>query len=167
MLESTALLLSPWQGAPSHLSRPILDAATLTLLGQARSSSSGSAWQRWLGNTDLEVCETADLALLCHVHQHWGMIPRWSVRDADGQLVGRLEGRILRDAFGRTVAVRRVAAGETGERFLSPQGVELGTLEQRSDGLLLTFGIWLEGEPFARMLLLAAAATGDWQPRAG
>jgi hypothetical protein len=162
MLEQTSLLLLPWDGTPPRRARCILDAGTRAPLGLARSCPPAQFWSRWLGLPSLEVCETADLALLCQVHRPWPRPARWSVTDADGQLVGRLHGGDVTDRLGQTVAVRAPLAGGAGERFVSPAGVELGVLEPGEEGLRLSFAVWLEGEPFARMLLLAAAVTSDW-----
>jgi hypothetical protein len=164
MLEQPALLLLPWNGPPASRSRVIVDAATRAPLGVARFSRPASVWSRWLKWTSLEVCETADLALLCHVRRLWGRPPPWFVRDADDRLVGRLQGPVVSDALGRTVAIRDKVAGGGAERFLSHQGVELGMLEYRMEELVISFGVWLEGEPFTRMLLLAAAVTSDVDP---
>jgi hypothetical protein len=158
MLEQTALLIEPWDGA---LPRRILDAATRASLGLVRTGRPTGFWARWLQLPSLEVCETDDLALLCRIRGHWGQPWRWSVQDADEHFVGCLDREAVTDRSGQTVAVRQPIAGGTSERFLSPAGVELGVREQGAEGVRLSYAVWLEGEPFARMLLLAAALTSE------
>jgi hypothetical protein len=160
MLEQAALLLRPWApAAGAARGRVVLDAVAGTPLGVARTPARPGGW-RWLARPALEVCETEDESLLCTVQRGWWPGSPWHVREAEGHLVGTVSGPSVVDRLGRTVALLRDSGG--GGSFLDPAGVELGRLERRPDGLRLTFAVWLEGDPFARMLLLAAALTSDW-----
>jgi hypothetical protein len=158
MLEQSALLLRPWAaGADGVRSRAVFDPTANTPLGLARTrSDSARLWPRWLNRPALEVYETEDESLLCTVQRSWGWGPRWSVREADEQLVGSVRGPQVLDRLGRTLAVLHCG------RFVDSAGIELGRLERCGEGLRLSFAVWLEGDPFARMLLLAAALTSDW-----
>jgi hypothetical protein len=73
-----------------------------------------------------------------------------------------VRGPDVRDRRGLSLAVLRPGLNGTGGPFLNAAGIELGRLERGPDGLRLSFAVWLEGDPFARMLLLAAAVTSDW-----
>jgi hypothetical protein len=161
MLEQSALLLQPWvPAAGGGRGRAILDAAARTPLGLARTPAGRRAGS-WFARPVVEIYETEDESLLCTVGRGWWPAGRWLVREADGHLVGSVRGPHVEDRRGRDVAVLRPGP-DGGGPFLDTAGVELGRLEEGTDGLRLKFAVWLEGDPFARMLLLAAAVTKDW-----
>ncbi len=89
--------------------------------------------------------------MLFTIRRAWGLIPRREVCDADGQPVGTLIGRIVNDRHGRPLAVL-----ENGV-FRDADQNALGELSSTPEGLRLTFGNDIAGEPFVKMLLLAAA----------
>ena len=167
MLEQPALLLRPWSRAAGGVrSRAVLDAATGAALGVARElPSDWPVGLRWLVGPVVAVYESEDESLLCRARGALGFRPRsWRVADADGQLVGRVRNRrgpnpsvAVLDRWGRTVATGRVAAATS----LVADGVELARIQQDGDGVRLTFGAFVDGNPFVRMLLLMAALTWE------
>jgi hypothetical protein len=153
MLEQRVLLVAP-RGAAA--TQPILDGESGRPLGCARWRPPPAApWWRRLAPPVLAVHEEEDEPLVFTVHRGWGLWPRHEVRDADGRPVGSLRGGCLRDAGGRPVA--ELAAGEgKGERvFRGRGGRELARLTPGPEGLRLAFNPDV-GDPFVRMLLLAA-----------
>jgi hypothetical protein len=114
-------------------------------------------WLPWLARPTLELYETEDQSLLCTVRRGWCPASRWHVSDADGRAVGTIRGAVLLNAFGRRLGVVEPLDAGTTQRLRAPDGRVVGTLRHRSDGTLLSFGADLEGDPFARMMLLAAA----------
>jgi hypothetical protein len=169
MLESSQLLLRPW--APSTQltdrlgrtpsltwTRGILDAASDEVLGAASWRQRATPiWLRWLVRPSVEVYETEDQSLLCTVRRGWGPATSWHVSDADGRPVGTIRGAVVLNALGRRLGVFESLGAGTTRRFRAPDGREMGTLQQRGDGTLVSFGADLEGDPFSRMILLAAA----------
>jgi hypothetical protein len=153
MLEQANLWLSSWS---TDTDRPaactISDPATHQLLGQARRRPlPRSFWRRWLARPTLEVVETEDESLLCTIQRLVGFRPAWEVCDADGRYVGGVRGPHVVDPFGQVVCQR------VGKNFVTLQGQELAALRPEEKGTLLSFGAELADNPFARMLLLAAA----------
>jgi hypothetical protein len=103
------------------------------------------------------VYETEDASLLCTVHgRRWRRL--WRVQDSEGRHVGVIDGAVLLDAEGRRLGLRRAAAGNSGN-VVSPGGLELASFAPGERGLLVSFTAAVEGDPFARMILLAAALT--------
>jgi hypothetical protein len=166
MLENGPLLLSPCTAFPGvapgaeaaalEPARAVLDALTGTPLGFAgwRRPRRG-LWPRWLSRRVLAVHETDDAPLLFTVHNRWGLSASWEVRDADGNLLGVLIGPLVKDRFGRDLALceRRAGVG----RAHDADGRELMTVTDTAEGLRVAFGADAEGNPFLKMLLLAAA----------
>jgi hypothetical protein len=115
----------------------------------------GPRWLRWLTSPRLEVYETEDASLLCTVSgSGWGRRVR-TVRDSEGRLIGNVRQTLLFDAHGRLQAQGRSATAG-GMQFFSPAGLELGAFAPCENGTLLTLTAAIEGDPFARMLLLGA-----------
>jgi hypothetical protein len=161
MLETPALLLHPWQASPLgsvHIrQRTVLDATTGEPLGFV-GERARSHWLRWLTRKVLQVYETEDASLLCSIFCPWGWIRSWEVYDADDHPVGTYRGNLLSDRWNRHCAV--VQRGPDGsQRFVNTDGLELASLTRANGELLLSFAGVIEGEPFARMLLLAGALT--------
>ncbi len=157
MLEQRVLLVQPRTAAATQ---PILDAESGRPLGYARwrPPSSGPWWRR-LVPAVVAVHEQEDEPLVFTVHRGWGLWPRREVRDADGRPVGSLRGGRVLDAGGRPVAELAAIDG-TGELvFRGRGGRELARLTSGPDGLRLAFSPEL-GDPFVRMLFLAAALAG-------
>jgi hypothetical protein len=160
MLEYPTLLLLPWARGPGQLPgrrRTILDPATGKPLGFARPrATSLPPWLRWLLRSALEIVESEDESLLCTLSCPWFVLRGWEVSDADEHPVGALRGHLILDRYDRQLAsVARAEGG--GHRFLSPDGYELGFLGPAAADMRLTFAEHLAGDPFARMMLLAAA----------
>jgi hypothetical protein len=162
MLEHAALLLRPCtappDGAPEGVrpARAVLDARTGAALGVAGWRAEGRRWLRWLGRPVLAVHESDDAPLVFTARRLWGLGPRWEVCDADGHVVGRLYGPLLKDRFGRTLAAaERGPAGAL--RVRDAHGRELMVTAPGPGGVRVSFGPEAEGNPFFKMLLLAAA----------
>jgi hypothetical protein len=161
MLETTCLLVQPWVAAPSggsaegRPSRLILDAASGKQLGLARLG-----WRRslaWFVHPQVTVAESPDESLLFTLHRTLLPPRAWYVHDADGGWVGTVYRRHIRFHSGRPLARIEPLAGSGGETYRNPEGRELAVLRIIGPNRQLTFADWLGGNPFLRMLLLAAA----------
>jgi hypothetical protein len=149
MLEHRILLLHARTTSTRQL---IVDADSGAALGYARWERERSrSWRRLLCRRVLAVHEQEDEPLLFTVHRTWTFLPRRDVWDAEGQLVGCLLGRFVQDRHGRLVA-----ALDDGT-FRDPFRRVLAQLAPSAQGLRLTFHDEIAGEPFVKMLLLAAA----------
>ncbi|MCI0458455.1 MAG: hypothetical protein L0Z62_15935 [Gemmataceae bacterium] len=161
MLERQALVLCPWvqgEGPPREFTRAILDGGSGEELGFVRRASSGPRWLRWLQPPVLEVYETEDASLLCTIHGRlWRRL--WLVQDSEGRHVGVIDASVLLDVEGRRLGVRRAGTGGGSGNFVSPGGLELASFAPGERGLLVSFTAAVEGDPFARMILLAATLT--------
>jgi len=167
MLENNPLLLRPGaadlaaDGAAAALepAQVIVDALTGVMLGFAGwRRRGGGFWRRWLARPVLAIHEGDDAPLLCTVHALWGLSARWEVRDADGHVLGTLHGSLIKDRFGRDLALTEPAAA--GGRARDADGNELMTLLAAPEGLRVSFAPAAEGNPFLKMLPLAAALVG-------
>jgi hypothetical protein len=148
MLEHHALLV---QSRTSAAVQTILDGDGGLALGFAHwPPQAPRAWWPSFGHCLVEVHEQEDEPLLFTVHRAWSLLPRREVRDADGHPVGSLLGRLIQDALGRTIA-----AWQDGV-FRNPYQRILADLAPSSGGMRLSFADDLNGEPFVKMLLLAA-----------
>lgn len=98
----------------------------------------------------LGIYEQEHSPLVCTVRRRlaWGL-PR-EVRDAEGELVGILHGRVILDRWMRTV-VRIVSS-----RFVDLQGEMLGCWRTEKGQTRLEMSSAVQHDPFAKMLLLAA-----------
>jgi hypothetical protein len=164
MLENGALLLRPCAASPAAAgeaaalepARAVLGALTEAPLGFAGWRRGGRLWPRWLSRPVLAVHETDDAPLLFTVHGLWGLSARWEVRDADGNVLGTLCGPLIRDCFGRDLALWERPAPLVG-RARDGDGRELMTVMVTTEGTRVAFTTAAEGNPFLKMLLLAAA----------
>lgn len=149
MLEHRILLVRSRLPVPV---RDIVDGDSGAALGYARWETEASPWWRRLfGRGVLAVHEQEDEPLLLTVRRACSLLPRRNVCDAEGQPVGDLLGRIIHDRYGRSVATL-----EDGV-FRAPDRRVLAELAATAEGLRLTFHDDIAGEPFVKMLLLAAA----------
>jgi hypothetical protein len=152
MLEVPGLLLRP--PGPDG-ARAIVHAGTRQPLGFAcRRPAQGLS--RWLSGPIIEVHEEEDAPLLLTIRSPWRWSSHHQVRDAEGYLVGSLVGRFVFNEYDRCIA----AASQVGDVRLvvrSPKGEALAELETTPDGVRLDFRPELAIDPFAKMLLLAAA----------
>jgi hypothetical protein len=153
MLEQPHLLLRPWQPDGARGRRLDILGPQGEPVGLARSPPRGRwSWLRWWDRPVVTVHESEDEPLLCTLSQGFGR--RWSVHDADGQEVGRLAGPFLINASNQQVAVQRRSG--PCSRYLDSRRRELARAEA-DGGVRLMFGEEGPGNPFVRMLLLAAA----------
>lgn len=127
--------------------------AALGVAGWARGSS--RSWN-WFGRRILAVHETEDAPLVFTIHRRWGLTSTWEVCDADEQILGRVAGAVVKDRFGRNLALlERPRRGPWRVRDLD--GRELMTVQKGSEVVQVQFGVAAEGNPFLKMLLLAVA----------
>jgi hypothetical protein len=132
----------------------------------------------------LEVHEAEDEPLLFTVRCLWPWVSRWEVCDADGHVLGRLRrcrqydpdpkayrmlpepartqfpwmgSTVAEDGAGRRALVPDGWQGEWAVSWIGePPRNPLATLGHAGEGVRITFGCGAEGNPFAKMLLLAA-----------
>jgi hypothetical protein len=150
MLEYATLLLRP---PDAHSIQAIVDPSTGAPAGFVRPRP-GGFWERWLAGPVLEVREHEDASLLCVVRCGRFRGGR-QVYDADGRRVGAVRGRRLEDRRGRVLAVRG-----TGDVFRDAEGQPLAELRPGKEGLSVGFTEAIAADPFAKMLVLAAAVRG-------
>ena len=164
MLEQSTLLLSPWQGCPSGEGegeagarvRTVADVAGQALGHVREAPPEGVRWLRWLARRTLDVCEAPDGSLVFSLRRGWGWPAGWQLIDADGRLVGALRGRTIVDGFGQLLAlVEQPDAGNRG-RFLAIEGHSLGEYSLEGSGPRIQFAPEMDGNPFAKMMLLGA-----------
>lgn len=153
MLEQPALRVEQAADGPGRWW--ILEAASGRRLGLARPRRI-SAWLRWLSWPTLEVCESDDESLLFTLDRYRGLWTTWLVRDADGRLVGRIQGSTAWDALGRPLAYLE-PTGAGVRRWRAPHGAELAVLQTSDAATVVTFTADCGDNPFSRMLLLAEA----------
>lgn len=180
---------SPEQRPGCVRTRSIHDPATGASLGLACwQRRAGPAWLRRLRRPMLAVFETEDESLLFHVRRPWALASRWQVRDADERVVGTVRpyhlvwprmpdsppqteracsghnaGVVVEDRWGRFLLLASQRSTGPPGQFLARDGSELGSLCGSAEGSLLTFAPEVEGEPFTKMLILAAVLVrSDW-----
>ncbi|HYV39544.1 MAG TPA: hypothetical protein VE988_27895 [Gemmataceae bacterium] len=136
--------------------RTIADSAGAAVGFVADVKPQTSRWLRWLSPRTLEVYETPDQSLVFTLRRGWGWLTAWHLVDADDRLVGTFRGRALLDGFGHFLAVIEPPDDLGCGRFLAVEGRELGEYALEPHQTKVTFAAELEGNPFARMLLLGA-----------
>ena len=158
MLEESSLGLQ-FCLVPSRGTRvcQIVAGQTQQLLGFAERLDRGARHWRWAAYPILAIHEAEDEPLLFTIHRLWGWRSTLEARDADGLRVGTIRLGFVWDRHGNGLA--RLVSGTDGTQFRGAGGEELGTLRQETDSLLLSFAPVLDSDPFAKMLLLAAALT--------
>jgi hypothetical protein len=156
MLEVQTLLLVRERDPAG--ARAVVDAATGARLGSVRPApANGRPWWRRLAGPAVEVREHEDEPLLFTVRRAWALAPRFEVLDADGCWIGTLQGPYLEDRYGRRLAA--VWPGQSPGVWVvrGSEGRELAVLLGRGGGVEVRFTEAVEAEPFAKMMLLAAA----------
>jgi hypothetical protein len=170
-------------GAKELLSkRSILELNSDTVLGFiCKAPQVGPSWLRWLllQGQVWEARETEDESLLFTMQERRALTParkwsHWHVMDAEGSTVGTLDCRNRRElSRGETRTVARDSLGQPAAVLDHwPEGVgvparvlqlgapaelsELATVCLHRDSVHLEFASTLEGDPFAKMLVLAA-----------
>jgi hypothetical protein len=151
MLEHRILLVRP---RAASAVQAIVDGDSGAPLGFARwQAQDESPWWHFFGRRVLAVHEHEDEPLLFTIRRAWSLLPRREVRDAEGQIIGSLLGPLIHDPFGRTVAARQ---GGNDGIFRGPDRRTLAEAAPTADGLRISFSADIAGEPFVKMLLLAA-----------
>jgi hypothetical protein len=154
MLEHHALLICC--AAPSGMRR-IVDADSGAPLGHARWEHPRRPWWCPISRSVLAVHEYEDEPLLFTVRRCWSLLPRREVLDAEGASVGFLVGPLVYDCHGRQVAMRHKEIGATVHSYCTPYQRTLMEVSCVPKGGRLAFSTNIAGEPFLKMLLLAAA----------
>jgi hypothetical protein len=168
--------------------RAVLDLASAAALGFAyRNPGTAGVWPRWLARPRIEVYETEDASLVFGACRAWWS-GAWDVADAEGRAVGsfranayrltaqavhlwqlppapgndpKYPGTLIRDRFGGLLAWLDPAGGDTG-RILAADGAVLAELTRSAQGTEVRFIPARDGNPFLKMLLLAALLAGGW-----
>jgi hypothetical protein len=149
MLEQRVLLVRP---RTASALQAIVDGESGAPLGFVHwKAETPSFWWRLFGGCVLAVHEHEDEPLLFTLRRAWSLLPRREVRDAEDQPVGSLFGRLVHDRFGRPVAALQDGL------FRSPRRRILAELATTPEGLRIAFSPDIAGQPFVKMLLLAAA----------
>jgi hypothetical protein len=160
MLEESMLLVDLWQPAPGGESavrvRQILDTSGVTLGLVRQDPLRWPRWLRWLAGQTLVVQELPDASLVFALRRSWGWPSCWHVLDADEKLVGTLRGRALLDGLGNLLAVIETADQQGRGRLLAARGHELANFADEGATTRITFAAEVEGNPFAKMMLLGA-----------
>jgi hypothetical protein len=103
----------------------------------------------------LHVHEQEEAPLVFTVRRDCLWWAQRAVCDAEGQCVGYVSGRSVRDRNHLLYAVPR--PDSDGVVYERPGGEPLAATAHTADGLELAFTDRVERDPFAKMLLLAAA----------
>lgn len=129
----------------------ILDPSTRGRLGVVRE-----AQRSWFGPRTLEIYESDDESLVFQMQR--GLLPGWVISDSEGQRIGRLSGWqtvTLEDATGQLLAT--VVADTGSMNIIAGEGHELGRFTHSAAGVEVSFNAEIMGDPFVKMLVLAAA----------
>jgi hypothetical protein len=164
MLEQPSLLICPWNPAalaPAALVRPVLAPGGDEVGFVRQVPVRAPRWLHWLERRTLEVYETPDSSLVFALRRGWGWPAGWHVLDSEERHIGTLRGHALLDGFGHFLGAVEPPDWQGRGRFLAMQGRELGHYAREPDGTWVTFDAALEGNPFARMLLLGAVLVRD------
>ena len=153
LLERKALCLSRRCAAGR---RAILDLDTASTVGFCQSRPRVGWWARLARRVDA-VHEQQDESLLCTVRRSCSLFSWYEVWDADDRRVGWHGGPLLMDGAGHRVAVRENETATGTTLYRSPDRKVLARLTATCDDVRLTFADEIAGEPFVKMLLLAAA----------
>jgi hypothetical protein len=152
MLETNVLLLRP---AVAGQPRVIADAATGKVVGVARvqPGSERGLFAALLGPV-LAVHELEEEPLVFTVRRCF-LWPQREVRDAEGERIGYVSPRAVRDRNRLLYAGMRREAG--GVAYQCVNGAMLATTRHTRGGVELSITDVIRADPFAKMLLLAAA----------
>jgi hypothetical protein len=153
LLERKVLLLAPRDASGR---RTIVDPETAAPIGFCQRRPRLGWWSRFARRV-MSVHELLDESLLCSVRRCWSLFSWYEVRDADDQVVGWHGGPLVVNRSGRHVAVREEET-ETGTSWIvGTKGATLARLARQEDDVCLSFTEEVSGQPFVKMLLLAAA----------
>jgi hypothetical protein len=97
-----------------------------------------------------------DASLVFALQRSWGWPGSWQVLDADERVVGTLRGHALLDGLGHLLAVIESPDPSGRGRLLALQGRELGAIAREWEATRVTISAEVEGNPFAKMMLLGA-----------
>jgi hypothetical protein len=164
MMEQSSLTLRPWttprRGEPGGMVRAIVDEAGEAIGFVRQPPPRIPRWLSWLSRRTIEVYEAPDGSLVFALRRAWGWRGGWQLLDADERLVGTLRGRVMLDGFGHFLAAMEPVDEAGRAQFLAFEGRQLGRYAVDGDGTQLIFAPALEGNPFAKMLLLGAVLVG-------
>jgi hypothetical protein len=167
--------------------RNILDMVTLQRLGFAVWQEGRRWWTRWLSSPRVEIYETEDASLVCSAQARWGWVRHWEVLDSEHLLVGmfrsdpqlaqipqilvgrirdarrgwrqRYHGTLIEDRYGQLLAWIEEPRAHEPARLLLPDGSEIGTVRSAGPNQHVHFDPVETGNPFVRMVVLAALLT--------
>lgn len=152
MLERKSLWLGPWQPGATRLIR---DPATREQLGIVRKRTPARPWWApWFDQTVVDIFETEDESHVFSIAQRL-ISSAFEVTDSENRSVGLVRKGTVQDAHGQLVGVLKLPDHHGQGQVAAAQGQELAVLAHLEDGLDLTFSELLDGNPFARMLVLA------------
>jgi hypothetical protein len=153
LLERKALLLAPRDASGRRL---LVDPETATPVGFCRRRPRVGWFSRFRRQITA-VHELLDESLLCSVRRCWSLFSWWEVWDADDHVLGWHGGPLVVSRSGVRVAALEEEAETGAAWFIGPAGVTLARLARQEDDVFLSFSEEVLGQPFVKMLLLAAA----------
>jgi hypothetical protein len=165
MLERQALWLGNWSLVPPTAGVAHAPLQARTILDAGTRVEMGSAWQHpkptivWFGSLTgptIDVLETEDEALVFTVERLLSLRTAWRVRDSEGNSVGTIRGKFLRDQHGRPMAVAEELPDDGAYRWKADDGRELGHVRRADGGVVVTWDACVQAFPFTKMVLLAS-----------
>jgi hypothetical protein len=159
MLETRVLLFPSAEPQtalwPAAQPRSIADAENKTTLGFALWQSEASRWWTWWHWPVLSVYEQEEAPLVFTVRRAglWGL--QHEVRDAEGQRIGTFDRNAIYDR--NHLLYARARSNGEGVSYENLAGEALASMRPTPEGMELTFTKLIETDPFAKMLVLAAA----------
>jgi len=168
MLERQGLILTDWTPLaqlPVNVSRTpapadhirvrsVHDAGNRRFVGFATATRLFQ--QPLFSRPAFEVYETEDASLLFSLCRPWLFSWTWDVFDAEVRHVGIIHRAQVFDGAANHLGVMNLASAGDRGNFTIGNGVELANFELRELEMQLNFCPAVDGEPFVRMILLAA-----------
>jgi hypothetical protein len=156
LLEQTVLLF----GVPDAAGRRDVLASTGERVGFACRQRTVRWWWRWLRRV-MAVHEQLDEPLVFTVRRCFTLAPAFHVYDADDELVGTVALPWLLDRWGRPSVEMTTLPGGGGV-FRTDRGDMLA--EWKPDGMVVRLELHepISGDPFLKMLLVAAMLSKEW-----
>lgn len=171
MLKTNSLVLRPRSelgGARTPSDRRRLCPTSKRLLEDAESheilgfatwwTCASPGWRFWLGRPRCTVHEELDDSLLFAMRPARFFRKSWTVLDADERTVGTVMKEWILDYDRRLLAQSwHTLEQRSHVVFRAPRGGELARLQPQETSWRLDFRAEAEGDPFLKMLLLAAS----------